>query len=296
MEFENNQVETTGEEDLMEAIRQFKEAEENGEELDLDIEEETVTEDEEIDEEIETDEESTLDEEEIEEDESEEEVIEEEPKKQSKEENARFARERREREMQAKIDAEIEKVRQEAPEFQLAKMLADQYGTTPDVILEQMKEQQLQKKAEKEGVPVEYLRKLEEYETKLQAQEDATNRLMFTQWQNQINVESTTLLAKPEFSMLTEDDMTAAVDHMLTKLKVNDVPLEDVVYMLHGRKIIEGHKKNTEQELLAKESGRSKKPLAPKTGKPSDSQTLTEEERYVARQMGLSEDDYLKYK
>lgn len=295
MEFENNQVETTGEEDLMEAIRAIKEMDDTDEVIEDEIEQDddTLVEDEEADED------STEDdsEEEIEEDsEEDEEVIEEEPKKQSKEENARFARERREREMQAKIDAEIERVRQEAPEFQLAKLLADQYGTTPDVILEQMKEQQLQKKAEKEGVPVEYLRKIEEYEAKLQAQEERTNRLMFAQWQNQIQAEASTLLAQPEFSMLTQADMDAAATHMLTKLKANDVPLEDVVYMLHGRKIIAAQKKNAEQELLAKESGRSRKPLAPKTGKASDTQTLTEEERYVARQMGLSEDDYLKYK
>lgn len=297
MDFENNQNETTGEDDLMEAIRQLKEAEENDEEITFD-EDETEEKDEQSEEVEEEETESDEDDDSLdEEDDSEEVIEEEEPKKvQSKEDNARFARERREKETQAKIDAEIERVRQESPEFQLAKMLAEQYGTTPDIILEQMKEQQLQKKAEAEGVPIERLRKEQELESKLQAQEDKLNRLMFSQWQNQIQVESTNLLSKPEFSMLTQADMQAAADHMLTKLKANDIPLEDVVYMLHGRKIIEGQKKNAEQELLAKESGRSKKPLAPKTGKASDTQTLTDEERYVARQMGLSDEDYLKYK
>jgi hypothetical protein len=175
-------------------------------------------------------------------------------------------------------------------------MLAKQYGTTPDVIVKQLQEQELQKQAEQQGVPIEHLRETQELKETTKRQQDQINQLLFQQWRSQIQVESTTLLSKPEFSMLSQEDMDAAANHMLTKLKANDVPLEDVVYMLHGRKIIEGHKQKTEQEILAKESGRSKKPLAPNNRKPSETQTLTDEERYVARQMGLSDDDYLKYK
>lgn len=293
MEFENDQVETTGEEDLMEAIRQFKESEANGEFEDEDFEEsdndDTSDESEEESEEDNSDEEDESD--------SDEEVDEEPVKKvQSKEDNAKFAAQRRQQELDKRVQEELERVRQSAPEFQLAKMLADQYGVTPDVMLEKIKEQQLREQAEKAQVPVEFLREKQELKAQAQAQQEQINRLMFNQWHNQVQVESANLLKEPEFSMLSQADMDVAVDYMLKTMGRNDVPLEQVVYAVHGKKIVEGLRKNAEQEVLAKESGRSKKPLAPKTGKPSETQTLTEEEKYVARQMGISDDDYLKYK
>lgn len=292
MEFEGQEIERTVDDELLDAIREINSLDDEDSEVEVDEEVDS-----DVDESVEETEDSEEDEEVEEEIEDEEEIDEEEApakKPQSKEENARFARERREREMQAKIDAALEQQRQESAEFKLAKTLAEQYGTTPEALLEQMKEAELVKQAEKENVPIERLRREQELSSKLAEQEARINQLMFSQWQTQMDVEKSTL--GKEYTMLDQKDMDAAVDYMLNELKNPNVPLKSVVNMLYGDKIIEGKLKAAEQEVLAKQSGRSKKPLAPMNGKPSSTATLTDEEKYVARQMGISDEEYIKFK
>jgi hypothetical protein len=287
-------TETTGQEDIMEAIRKINAGEFDEFDDEDEVPEDEDKEPEESDEEPEDDEPSDDD---LDVDEDEEPSTEDtEPAKkvQSKEENARFARERRERETQARIDAEIEKVRSESPEFQLAKQLSELYGTTPDVIMAQIKEQQLQDQAKAQNVPVEVLKRQQESDERATKLEKELNQVRFQLWNNNIGLEKDRLAS--EFPMLSSEDMDSAVDYILNVARNVDLPLKQAVYAVHGEKIINGLKQQTEQEILAKESGRSKRSRSIQSGKPSKVESLTDEERYVAKQLGMTEEDYLKYK
>ena len=101
---------------------------------------------------------------------------------------------------------------------------------------------------------------------------------------------------KTDYNVLGDSDLDEAVQYVL---RTNvDMPLEQAVYALHGKKIIEALATAKEQEKLAAESGRKKKtPLAPNNGKASQAaKSITAEEKYIAQQLGMSVDDYLKYK
>ncbi|WP_164703634.1 hypothetical protein, partial [Escherichia coli] len=143
---------TSGEEDLIAALRSLNQQ-------NFDEEEHVDNEEEPVDNEENSEDEETGNQEGQEDDE----VLTEEdqqPKKkvQSKEENARFAAMRRQREMEQKIQAEIERLKQEAPEFRLAQTLSEMYGMTPEELVQQLQEAKLQKEAQEKGIPIEFLR------------------------------------------------------------------------------------------------------------------------------------------
>ena len=98
--------------------------------------------------------------------------------------------------------------------------------------------------------------------------------------------------------MLSQSDIDEAVSYILHEAQNVDIPLEKAVYAVHGEKIINALAEGKAQDKLAQESGRKKKtPLPIKGGKTSaKTATVTDEERYIAKQMGMSVDDYLKYK
>jgi hypothetical protein len=119
--------------------------------------------------------------------------------------------------------------------------------------------------------------------------------MKFQTWQTKIQADSVTL--KSQYPMLSDEDMDAAVSYMLNTVRNVDLPLEDAVYAVHGKKIIDSLAKQKVQDDLAKQSGRSKKtPLAPKNGKASKAPSLTADERAIAAAFNMSPDEYLKYK
>jgi hypothetical protein len=64
---------------------------------------------------------------------------------------------------------------------------------------------------------------------------------------------------------------------------------------VHGDKLVEYQISQARNEILAEKSGR-KSPITPQGGKSPSTPTLSDEEKQVARLMGVSEEDYLKYK
>lgn len=282
--------ELDGEAEIMAALQEIKNLSESEDEEFEDDNDEYTEEDEEID--SEEDEESD----EFEEDEiDEEEEPETEKKVQSKEENAKFAEQRRQKQLQEKIDAEVAKLKQEAPEFALAKELSEMYGVAPDQLIEQIRENRLKEEAKQKNIPLEILKEREADRQRLSQVEEELNRVRFEQWENRIQSEASTL--QTEFKMLTNDDIDQAVQYILQEVRNVNMPLEQAVYALHGKKIIESLAKDKVQDDLATQSGRKKKtPLAPNNGKPSKVKSLTAEERHIAKQFGMTEDDYLKYK
>lgn len=261
----------------------------------LNSEEETETESEGETEETESETETESEEETDETDETDE-TEEETPKKkvQSKEENAKYAAMRRQREMEERIQAELERLKQESPEFQLAKQLSELYGTTPEQLMEQLREAQLHKEAEEKGVPIEILKERQKDIERMNQLEQELNRLRFEQWQARIEADGMKL--KQEYSMLTDEDIQEAVDYMLNTVQNVNIPLEQAVFAVHGKKIAEHLAQAKLQEQLANDGGRKKTPVTPKSKGTSQTKTLSAEEQYIAKQLGLSVDEYLQYK
>jgi hypothetical protein len=288
---------TGGEEDLVSAIRDLKI------QVDADDAEDEEYEEESDDEELEDDDEYEDDEEESDEDEYEddeeyedEDEEEDEPKVQSKEDNAKFAAQRRQQELEARVQAELDRLKQESPEFKLAQQLSKQFGKSPEEIMVEMEEEDLKREAESTKIPIERLRQERETADRVNLLETQLNELRYQAWQTQINSDKQALQTK--YPMLTGEDMDNAVDYILTTLKNVEVPLEQAVYSLHGQKIIEALADQKVQENLAKESGRKKKtPLSPNTTKKSQKLIeLSADEKYAAKVFGMTDEEYSKYK
>lgn len=221
----------------------------------------------------------------------------EEPKKknQSKADNAKFAKERREREARERAEQELERLRQEAPEYQLAKMLSETYGQPVEKIIEQIREEQLKQEATQRKVPVEELREKRAEKERADRLEQEINMLKFQQWQVQIKADGTRLMS--EYKMLTEEDMGAAENYILNVARNVDMPLEDAVFAVHGKKIAKALAKGQQQDDLAKQSGRkSKTPIPPNNSKSKQAVTLSADEKVIARAYNMSDEEYIKYK
>jgi len=220
-------------------------------------------------------------------------VIEDKPEEkkptQSAEENARYAEQRR----QKQLEAEIQKAKESDPAFQVAKQLADMYGVTPEQMLEQLKQQKLAEESKATGVPIERLKQEQEREARLKEAEAKIVELEFNDWNRRMDGEAKNLLT--EFPMLTEDDIKESRVHMLQVLRRVDLPLEEAVYALHGKKIAQGIREAAKQEALAEMSGRKTIVPPATTGVKSNDTGLTADERYAAKMLGISEAEYKKY-
>jgi hypothetical protein len=285
-----------GEEDLFSAIRDLKNQVEEDDAEDEDEYDDEPEEDEEEYEDEDEDEDFEDEDEEDEEYEDEDEEEEDEPKVQSKEENAKFAAKRRQQELERRVQAELDKLKQESPEFKLAQQLSKQFGKSPEEIMAEMAEEELKREAEATKIPIDRLRKERETESKVSQLEAQLNELRYQAWQTQIDADKQALQTK--YSMLSDDDMDAAVDYILTTVQNVDVPLEQAVYAIHGQKIIEALAEQKIQDNLAKEGGRKRKtPLTPtNNSKPSKVTKLTADEQYAAKVFGMTDEEYEKYK
>ena len=238
-------------------------------------------------------EDSEPDAEEVQDDVEEEEEVEEptpQPK-QSREENARFAEMRRQQQLEQLAQ---EKLKQ-SKEYQTTQLLAEMYGIPQEELYDKLYEAKLQKEAQAQNVPVEYLREREELRKQQQQLQDQLHTLMFQQWQARVESEKANL--KSQFNMLSDDDLESAAYYMLNDLKRTDLPLENAVFALHGAKILGGLKNTAKNEALAEVSGRKKSPLATKNGsKANDAVVLSDEERYIAKKFGLTDKEYQKWK
>lgn len=220
-------------------------------------------------------------------------------REQSKEENAKFAQQRREQEVQQRVQAELDKLKQESPEFKLAQQLSKMYNTTPEVMMKQIQETQLQQQSQQSGIPIETLRQQQQNEQEQTNRtlrlEQELNQLKFQSWQTQITADTTKLQAQYKF--LEQADFDKAVDYILNTVKNVNVPLEQAVFAVHGQKIVENLANQKVQDDLAKQSGRkAKTPPAPNNGTPTKVTKATAEEKAIAKAFGMTIEDYLKYK
>lgn len=231
-------------------------------------------------------------EEEIEETEGPEEVEEETPEdtlEQTPEENAQFAEQRRQRQFEERFQSEL----QNRAEYQLAKKLEAMYGMPIEDIQKQIEEAELQNQSKETGVPIEYLRQQQEMERRIQEMEHAQTRYQYESWKMRVDKEGADLQSR--YNALTLDDITNAQTAMLQQFGNVDMPLEQVVWAMYGEKIANAIQQENRQKDLAERSGR-KKPVNPVGGKSPEEPTLTAEEERIARELGVSPADYLKYK
>jgi hypothetical protein len=221
----------------------------------------------------------------------EEEETEEEKKVQTPEENRKFAEQRRQQELEKRVQEELNKKLQESPEMQVARMLADQFGVTPQQMLEQIQLGMLQE--QNPDVAPEVIQRQFEQTQKTSQLEQQLAELQTQLWERDIRLQGQEL--QKEYPILTNDDLAATFDYMRDTLGNTNIPLKQAVMAVHGEKIIEYQTTQARNELLAEKSGR-KSPLTPQGGKAPSTPSLTPEEKQMAKLMGISEEDYLKYK
>lgn len=213
-----------------------------------------------------------------------------EKRKQTPEENARYAEQRRQKQIEDRVKAELERIKQEDPAYKVAKQLSEMYGQPIEVIQKQLEEARIAKQAEQQGVSVDEVRSRE----RLSQLEQQNKRLQFEMWRTRVDSEADTV--HKEFPMLSDDELKQAKFYLIEKLGP-DVPFEDAVYALHGKKIIQAQREAAKNDALAEMSGRKKGAPPQQSGKPAPAaQALTPDELYIAKKMGLTPEEYQKYK
>ena len=206
---------------------------------------------------------------------------------QSPEENARFAEQRRQRQLQQMLE--------NMPEYQLAKQLSDLYGLTPEQLLEKVKEEQIRKQAKEQNVPVEFLREQMRIKEENMRTHQELMELKVKLWKSEMDRQSADI--KKQYPVLSDEDIQQARLYILETLRNPDIPLEQAVFALHGKKIAESIKNLSKQDALAEVSGRKRNSVVnTPTGKSNKAVVLTDEERYFAKQFGMTEEEYAKYK
>jgi hypothetical protein len=206
------------------------------------------------------------------------------------EENARNAERRRLEEAQR-----LEQIRQASPEFQMVQRLSQLSGKSPEQMMAELEEANIQRQAVQAGVPLELYRRTYQAEQTAQQANQRLQQLEFDAWNSRVDQESARL--QTEFPMLDENDLFQAKTYILQTLQNTDVSLEQAVHALHYKKISEGLQDQARTEALADISGRKKSSGVPLSTKPaSQPEGLSDEERAMARRLGMSYKDYVKYK
>lgn len=209
---------------------------------------------------------------------------------QSAEENAKFAEMRRQKQAEERAQAALK----DTPEYKLAQSLADMYGVDVPTMLQRIEDAKIAKQAETQGKTVEQVKAENAEKQRVQALEDEVYTLKFQAWSQSKALEIADL--KTKYPMLSDDDFEEAKTYMLGTLRDPIGSISRAVFALHGEKILSAQADQAKTEALAEVSGRKKGPMAPQGRAPSATETLSEQERYFAKQMGISEADYLKYK
>jgi colicin import membrane protein len=213
-------------------------------------------------------------------------------KVQTPEENRKFAEQRRQQELEKRVQEELNKRLQDTPEMRQIQQLQE-LGFDVNTLVEQATLAQLQQQSQETGIPLEYLQQqYQNQQSQTQMQQQMAD-MQAQLWEYKMQTEATQVQQK--YSSLTDEDMQSAIDYMVNTLQRTDLPLEQAVMAVHGEKIMQSLRDQARNEVLAEKAGR-KTPLTPQGGKAPSNPTLTPEEKQVAALMGISEEDYLKYK
>lgn len=225
-----------------------------------------------------------------------------EKKVQTPEENAQFAEQRRNQQVEKRVQDELTKLKQNDPAFKIAQMMEKMYGLPMDQIQTRIEQAMIEEEAKVRNVPVAVVQTEHDQQrvaetaqlTQTQTAEELT-MAQFQLWNYRVDAEAVPL--KQELSMLTDDDLLVAKQYMLDVLKNPNVPLEQAVYAVHGAKIKTAIQNIAKQDALAEVSGRTANSLPPTGGKQQAAVTLTDDEKWAAKHVfKMSEEEYAKYK
>lgn len=225
-----------------------------------------------------------------------------EKKVQTPEENAHFAEQRRQQQVEKRVQDELAKIKQTDPAFKIAQMMEKMYGLPMDQIQVKIEEAMIAEEAKNRNVPVEVVQaehtQQREVDRVSAVQNQTSQELTMAQfqlWNHRVDAEAVPL--KQELSMLTDDDFLAAKQYMLDVMRNPEAPLEQAVYAIHGAKIAKSIREIAKNDALAEVSGRTANSLPPTGGKPVVATTLTEDEKWAAKHVfKMSEEEYAKYK
>lgn len=229
-------------------------------------------------------------------------VVEPDKKVQTPEENAKFAEQRRQQQVEKRVQDELAKIKQTDPAFKIAQMMEKMYGLPMDQIQVKIEEAMIAEEAKLRNVPVEQVqqehvqqRVVENTQTAFTQTQEDLNIAQFQLWNHRVDAEAVPL--KQALSMLNDDDFTVAKEYMLTVMRNPDASLESAVYAVHGAKITQSIREIAKNDALAEVSGRTANSLPPTGGKPPVATTLTDDEKYAAKHIfKMSEEEYAKYK
>lgn len=213
-------------------------------------------------------------------------------KQQTPEENRKFAEQRRQQELERRVQEELDKRLQETPEVRAMRQLQE-LGYDPNTLVEQATLAQLQQQSQQTGIPLEVLQQQQQQAQQTNQLQQQLAQVQFQLWEAKVQNEVSQL--QSTYPSLTDEDMQGAIDYMVNTLQRTDIPLEQAVMAVHGQKIMHSFREQARNEVLAEKSGR-KTPLQPQGGKSPSTPSLSDDEKLIARMMGVSEEDYLKYK
>ena len=207
--------------------------------------------------------------------------------RQSAEDNARFAEQRRQREAQELLE--------KSPEYQLVQRLAKMNGVSVEEMTKRIEQAEIEAEAKASNRTVEQVQEARAEKERVANLEEQLVKLQYMQWESRVNGEQAQLKEKHPY--LSDEDFAAAKEYMLVTVKNPNMTLSQAIHAVHGETIAEKMKESVRNEVLAEMSGRSKNSsLPPQGGRPNSMDGLTAEEKAVAKSLGLPESVYLKYK
>lgn len=205
--------------------------------------------------------------------------------------NARNAQRRRDNE--AYKQRIVDEYRQKAPEVQLAEQLAQMYGTDVNTLLAKAQEAQVAQLAKQQGIPVQVMQQQMALQQQIAEMQQRNLQYEYREWERDVVNQFSQL--KKDYPVLTDDDLNEAKEYAFTQLRNVELPMEQVVMALHGRKIMESSRKSEYNNALAEASGRMNQPTVTGQAPQNIDSGLTDAQKAAAKALGLSEADYKKW-
>lgn len=186
------------------------------------------------------------------------------------------------KEMREKLKEYERQLEQERQLADLVRRIAERNGTTPERIKEEFERRELERQAEEQNVPVEYLKKQIELENKIKQLESET-------FSKSIQQQAKELKEKYD---LTDEEVYEVARYLDEHGFPTTVSLEDGYFLLNKDRIIEERVKKEQQRRLQEKQEKRRSAALPH-GQASVSQTsssdfLTDEEyEAIKKQLGL---------
>lgn len=186
------------------------------------------------------------------------------------------------KEMREKVKEYERQLAQERQLADLIRRIAERNGTTPEKIKEEFERRELERQAEEQNVPVEYLKKQIELENKLKQLESETFSKTIQQQAEEL---------KEKYD-LTDEEVYKVARYLDEHGFPTTVSLEDGYFLMNKDRIIEEQVKKEQQKRLQEKQEKRRSAALPhgqaSVSQTSSSNSLTDEEyESIKKQLGL---------